>query len=949
TEIMAKQNGAFQGDDESEYSNLQLKNKDDDSLEQEEPSEGLNGFDKNTLQLTTGRIDTEDASNLVTIIDLKEKNNFAKRLSWYYAPVYLLFWVGLFFAVVYPLFNHLPTGVKYEEEADLPNTFVAQRAESLLIKIDQMGPKIAGDYVTEVLMVELLLEEIEKVRQQMRSDLYELEVDVQRAKGAFLHWQMVNMYQGIQNVVVKLSAKSSNSTSYLLVNSHYDSKPSSVGTGDAELMVVAMLETLRLMAISEDPFLHPIVFLFNGAEEQPFHGSHGFISNHRWAANCKALINLDSAGAGGREILFQGGPNHPWLMRHYKKSAKHPFATTMAEEIFQADLIPSDTDFRIFRDFGPVPGGWIVNRTIYLNENLEIIPETGLDLAGCYNGFVYHTKFDRFKVISRGSLQNTGDNVYGLVHSISNAEEMYDTEAHSEGHSVFFDYLGLFFVYYTASTGIALNISFSLGAILLVCLSLWRMAKVTDCRLGTYARSFGMQFLLAILGLLLGLGLPLLMSVFYDAGDRTMTYFSNSWLVIGLFICPSIIGLVLPSTLYLTLRPSEKIPHTYRVQIVGHANCVLMAILCILLTAVGIRSAYLFMICVFFYLGALIINLASRLQDRGYLWSLVLGACQILPYLYFTYLFHSVLVITIPMTSRKGMSANPDLLISLECALGTILALVFVAPLLNIFRRPKSMVGGLALVMFIFCMISVSEIGFPYRAETNVMRLHFLEVHRKFYEYDGSLSLQDSGYYFDLQDRRLEAPLLDKINLTGIARVDELCGKEMKCGLPCFNHRWCDTVEDARWLQRAELVDLPGTPVLEVLSKTVQGNASDPRVRYDLRLSGPPRMSLFILPLEGVKMLKWSFLMGMLDNPSVYKPPYHIFFGYGSDSSPIEFYFEMTKNDGIFDVPLFHLGISGHYMSHLSKRDAATQKFIEDLPDFAHPMEWPTSYERYIL
>lgn len=132
-------------------------------------------------------------------------------------------------------------------------------------------------------------------------------------------------------------------------------------------------------------------------------------------------------------------------------------------------------------------------------------------------------------------------------------------------------------------------------------------------------------------------------------------------------------------------------------QIVGHAHCVLMAVLCILLTAAGIRTAYLFMICVFFYVGALIINLASRLHDNGktqrlsdvkpivthlislgHLWSLVLAACQVLPYLYFTYLFHALLVITIPMTSRKGMTANPDLLISLECALGTILGLVFV-------------------------------------------------------------------------------------------------------------------------------------------------------------------------------------------------------------------------------------------------------------------------------
>lgn len=50
------------------------------------------------------------------------------------------------------------------------------------------------------------------------------------------------------------------------------------------------------------------------------------------------------------------GPEHPWLVAAYAESVPHPFGSVIGQEFFELGLIPSDTDFRIFRDFGQIPG-----------------------------------------------------------------------------------------------------------------------------------------------------------------------------------------------------------------------------------------------------------------------------------------------------------------------------------------------------------------------------------------------------------------------------------------------------------------------------------------------------------------------------------------------------------------------------------------------------------------
>ncbi|KAH8252249.1 hypothetical protein KR038_011279, partial [Drosophila bunnanda] len=887
----------------------------------------------------------EGCSDTVLFNVLLKRKELRRRLPWYYAPSFLLLWVVLFYGVVLPLFYKLPDRVTLANEPLRPGEFVAERAQKALQEFDRIGPKVVGSTSNEVTAVEFLLGEVENIRGKMRNDLFDLEVDVQRPSGSYVVGTMTSIYQGIQNVVVKLASKSSNSSSYMLVNSHFDTKPG-IGAGDDGTMVVVMLEVLRQMAISGTDFKHPLVFLFNGAEENPLQASHGFITQHKWATNCRAVINLEVGGSGGRDILFQSGPNNPWLVKYYKKHSKHPFASTLAEEIFQFGILPSDTDFRIFRDYGNIPG---------------------LDIAQFSNGYVYHTAFDSFDVVPGRSVQNTGENVLSLVRAFSNAPELDNPEEQTEGHAVFFDFLGLFFVTYTEKTGIILNYCLAVLSLLLVGCSLWRMSSQSDESIGRTLIWFAMLLGLHLIGCLLCIGLPLLMSVLYDAGDRTMTYYSSNWLVIGLYICPAIIGLVLPSTVFYALKINEKLSHSYQIYMGLHAHCVVLAVLSMILTGMGLRIPYMCMISLFLYAISLVINLISTLHDRGYYWVLTVKIIQLFQFVYFCYLFYIFLVIFFPAMGRNRTSSNPDMLIAMICAMGTLFALGFVVPLINMFRWSTLLLIGLGVVTFIFCMISISEVGFPYRPKTSVMRVNFLvslyslplrnrvedfifpqQTRRIFYEFDGTTSINDSGYYFDLQDRHALRPLKDyPVNLTGLSKIDPPCNDYVMCGMPCFWSSWCRSQGSAAWLPREQPVDVPGTLNLTLLGTSVLESG---RVkRYEFVLAGPPHMGLYIRPLEGAAVEDWSFIRTMLDRPEKYSAPYQIYFSYGLDKSPFTFHIDFTKSDGNFDEAIFELGAVGHFVNQDFKRDETTLQFIESLPDFVYTMEWPSLFMRYIF
>ncbi|XP_017462769.1 PREDICTED: endoplasmic reticulum metallopeptidase 1-like, partial [Rhagoletis zephyria] len=369
----------------------------------------------------------------------------------------------------------------------------------------------------------------------------------------------------------------------------------------------------------------------------------------------------------------------------YRNTAKRSFATTFAEELFQSGIIPSDSDFRIFKNFGHIPG---------------------LDIAHFKNGYVYHTKFDSIDVIPRGTLQSTGDNILALARAFSNSTELKDPENHASGHAIFYDFLGLFIIDYTEDTGKIINTAVVVVALVLVAISLWCIAADSFISICSVFKLFSLIFIVHLVGWILALALPLLVAVALDSAASPMTWFTNKWLVLGLYACPALFGLSVLKLI--SFSQKDKVSHPYRLQLVYHAHTLILSVACIALTYVGIRSSYFLMISLIFQDIALIINFVTTLYRRAYYWSIFVTLSQIIPFLYFTSIFNALLTGFIPMMGRFGTATNPDLIVGLLTTLGTLLAMGYLIPLLNIFRRPKLVLLILPTVTIIFGALTLT-------------------------------------------------------------------------------------------------------------------------------------------------------------------------------------------------------------------------------------------------
>ncbi len=199
----------------------------------------------------------------------------------------------------------------------------------------------------------------------------------------------------VSNVVVRIEGKNREA---LLLNSHYDSQPATPGAADPMTGVAVLIEIARMFAQAPPPE-RSLVFLFNDGEEAGLLGATAFVEHHPWAADVRAVVNLDARGS--------GGPSFPAYTVGNDRAVLGPFAAAG----------------------GRVPGGSALRAISALLPNTnDLAVFDRLDVPGVMFGFArhirhYHTPRDDLAHLNLGSLQQQGSQALAVARALASGSD----------------------------------------------------------------------------------------------------------------------------------------------------------------------------------------------------------------------------------------------------------------------------------------------------------------------------------------------------------------------------------------------------------------------------------------------------------------------------------------------------------------------------------------------
>ncbi|KAK0395524.1 hypothetical protein QR680_001324 [Steinernema hermaphroditum] len=805
----------------------------------------------------------------------------------------IVLFVAIIYAGVVWQDKRMPTVIEPQDQFE---HFSEARARNLLNQLASLGPRVSGSEALEVHAFNLITRKLDELASvAVSKKVNRLETDVQRPTGCFdltFLSSFTLCYHKITNVIARIGPASGPSKHSILLNCHFDTLPDSPGATDDAVSCAIMMEILEVLSHSEEPLENDIVFLFNGAEENFLQASHGFITSHPWKDSVRAFINLEGTGAGGREILFQAGPGNSWLLKTYLDNAPHPHCSVFAQEIFQSGIIPSDTDFRVFRDYGRVPG---------------------LDIAYTRNGWLYHTEFDLPQHINEGAIQRSGDNVLAVVKALVKSLYLDQQGYFDEGNRwVFYDVVGLFTIFYTIEIGAILNYSVVAAVLLIVLFRIANQIYTFSDLITAFYHHFLSTLSMAVVGVVL-LGV-------IHISDLTMCWYSMPEIVFPLYIIPMIIA---------GCGTHSYIARTYkkRCSEMVHYDTVLIlfAAFLFVLTYSGVASAFFVLIYVFFpCCRHPIIDFIVRFKYCKVASPKTLMLTQMICFVpvavFASYAIMMFFDFFVPVMGRMGNLINPEWIMMPLSLLTAMTFVLFTSNLIYVSRRMDYLLKcSVALFLFGFAIIATTRVGVPYKwSEENprLRRIIALHTKRTMYDFYGNRTHSDNGLFIQAMDYRGIQDLPDHTFLQGSQAPDCSKTKDEYCSLPYYTaiHNLFPP-EESRW------VPLPGeTPIpypLKIsLIERVKVSGNQVNLTFTIH-GGYDKLSLHVTPLNNFSLKKWSFTDLNLEEFGD-RQTYFVFLTYGHERPEVRKFWILLESTNpvthsLDEQASLELGVATHY------------------------------------
>lgn len=739
--------------------------------------------------------------------------------------------------------------------ADNSDTFSEEVALRYLNEMVGEGPRVAGT-----------IYHLEKTR-DMKNMVDRIAADARiRVR---TDWQMVsgdyylnstspfvNVYDNCSNIIALLEGESgfhSNGTigSSILVNCHYDSVPFAKGASDNVVFCAAMAESLSRLSKRTNRLKHNVIFLFNGAEENPLQASHAFL-HHPWAQGVISVINLDAGGMNGKPSVFQ--VTDPRVLNAYSRAAGYPTAQGMGEFLFQSGIIPSDTDFRIFRDFGDIHG---------------------VDIAFTKWGNVYHTRNDKPELIKPGVIQGAGDMLLAFIREVADSTEMDHKVTPTT--AIYYDCLHVFMLTYSFTVSYVVDTLIAILGLASVTYYLWlvglRWSSVKELLWTGLGR---------FLATLAGVVVTAICTALMVATTVQMRYLSQMWIVVPLYWLPFGLAAVATSQAYDAWRSKRSgLSRSLRTLQAMASTRLLMSVITLVLVCIPPLNTmrYLFSVPLFMMSITSIasITILRYVNLRG--WQhLIMEAVLSIPLVMWT--CGVVLRLDSMMLPIMGRSSSdtPDFTVAM---LNVGLVVLFAATVSGIellFSRKRlwMVLSALGIATLIIMFVPFS----PYEDDGTALQRHYW-FHSEITSFsaDGSLVSNTSGVLVTKLDPYTIDHVVSSLGNAGYNAslqrgFGDNCNHLLYCGMPLYRTSFGRHYTNAMLIPTGSPAPFTPTVSFNLENKTCSGDICT----YNFTMTGGPHNMITFWPYANVTLERWSLQSPVTSSYTQLERPVYVVF-----------------------------------------------------------------------